>query len=107
MNTPDNAVKIKNGFTKEEIQAMREPQRDTLRFQIEGEDGKAKLNVYRIKPEAGVAYCNSFCNQYFESQQGILKLRVFSRVTNTAWKEIAFAERTKEIHLDQFLIEID
>ena len=96
-------VKLKDRFTIDEIKAMREPQRDAIRFQIEGEDGKPKLNAYRVKPEDGIAYCNRECNKLFEKQEGVLRLRVLSRASNTAWKEIALVERTKDTFFDQFL----
>lgn len=102
--TTETVIQLKNSFTKEEVQAMREPQREPLRFLIEGEDGKAKFNAYRLKPEDGVAYCNRECNKIFENQEGILRLRVFTRINYKEFKQIAYAERNKELHFDQLLL---
>jgi hypothetical protein len=102
--TAEINVELKNTFTKEEIEAMKEPQCEPLRFLIEGEDGKEKFNAYRIKPENGIAYCNRECNKIFEKQEGILRLRIFTRIDFKEFKQIAYAERTKDVAFDQLLI---
>lgn len=96
--------KLKERFTDTEIESMRKPQREPLRFIVEGEDAKPKINVYRIKPEEGIAYCNMTCGDVFETYKGILKLRVMSRVSNTEWKEIAYIQRDKDGFFDEMLL---
>lgn len=102
--TASTEVSIKNTFTKKEIEAMKGEHRETIRFQIEGEDGKAKFNAYRLRAEDGLAFCNRECNTIFEKYSGKLILRVFTRISNVAYKEIAYAERTKEIGFDELLL---
>lgn len=96
-------AKIKTIFTKTEINKIKEAQKEPLRFQIEDETKKARFNVYRIRPEEGIDFCNAKCNQIFEGYEGMLYLRIFSRVSNTAYEEIAYAERTKDTYFDAYL----
>lgn len=100
MTTPET-IQLKKRFTEAELEAMKQPQREALRFVIEGEDGKAKWNVYRIRAEEGVSYCNGVCSQIFESYNGILKLRVLTRFSNTEWKEIGYLQCSKEEAFDE------
>lgn len=93
---------LKNYFTKEEIEQMRQPFREPLRFLIEANNGKSNISAYRIRPEDGVKYCNKLSQELFEKYgDEQLTLRVLARISAREWKELGVAQRTKDILFDE------
>lgn len=103
MATQTIVHKLKDNFTEEEVMNMGKTQREPLRFLIEDESKKQRVNAYRINPEEGLIYSNQLCNKIFENYDGILTLRVLSKTSATQFTEIAYVERTKESYFMESL----
>lgn len=70
---------LKIRFTKQEVEALRQPQQEPFRFLIETAEGKPVINAYRLHAEDGIRYCNRVANQFYEKEKGILTLKIMGR----------------------------